>query len=362
MSSVTPTGTGTQEVSRAYLWLVAAGILATFLLIILGGIVRVTDSGLGCPDWPLCNGRVIPSANTHTLIEYSHRLMASVVSALVIAIALFAMPDLKGKARQAARASAKLRLREMTRLVASLYEGRKASVWVAALVALGLLIAQVILGGVTVKYDLPQSVVTAHLGAAEALLATLALLFVVLRPLPRPGSPGLPMGLKSYRALVTATAIAVFVLVLSGAYVRGSDATPACGKSWPLCGGSIFSSNAGKLQYIHMAHRFIAAGVGLLTLYTAVQSWRMRRVARPLGTHAIILVGLLIAQVLVGAANPWTLGAPAAQAAHLALGTALWGVIAAMTARVWVSARMAAALSPAGPRPEPERGAEYATH
>ena len=51
----------------------ALALLAAVGQVTLGGVVRLTDSGLGCPDWPLCHGKLIPPAEFHTLIEYSHR-------------------------------------------------------------------------------------------------------------------------------------------------------------------------------------------------------------------------------------------------------------------------------------------------
>src|SRR6266852_6240053 len=56
-----------------------------YLQIALGGVVRVSGSGLGCPDWPLCNGRPYPPANVHSIIEYSHRAVGSVTGVLIIA-------------------------------------------------------------------------------------------------------------------------------------------------------------------------------------------------------------------------------------------------------------------------------------
>src|SRR5256884_2538392 len=68
-------------------WLAAT---CTYLLIILGAIVRITGSGLGCGEhWPLCNGRLLPPLDLPTLIEYGHRLVAAVVSTLVLALAAY---------------------------------------------------------------------------------------------------------------------------------------------------------------------------------------------------------------------------------------------------------------------------------
>ncbi|MFQ6027327.1 MAG: COX15/CtaA family protein, partial [Dehalococcoidia bacterium] len=62
-------------------------VFFTFSLVILGGVVRVTGSGLGCPDWPLCYGRVIPPLEMTAIIEYTHRLVASaIVGPLVLLV------------------------------------------------------------------------------------------------------------------------------------------------------------------------------------------------------------------------------------------------------------------------------------
>src|SRR5919112_773292 len=77
--------------------LVTATLVATFVLILIGGIVRVSDSGLGCGPagsgthgWPLCEGGLVPEATSESIIEYSHRIAAAVVSVLIALLAYVA--------------------------------------------------------------------------------------------------------------------------------------------------------------------------------------------------------------------------------------------------------------------------------
>src|SRR6266850_1509713 len=78
--------------TRRYTLLAWTAAAATYLLIVLGAVVRITGSGMGCGDhWPLCNGHLFPPLNDiGTVIEWSHRLVAAVVSALVVALAVYA--------------------------------------------------------------------------------------------------------------------------------------------------------------------------------------------------------------------------------------------------------------------------------
>src|ERR687888_2768215 len=81
--------------------LLAATILATFALIVIGGFVRVSDSGLGCgaagsgtEGWPLCGGRVLPFLQEHQVIEFSHRVVATIVVILIAGLAFVAFRKL----------------------------------------------------------------------------------------------------------------------------------------------------------------------------------------------------------------------------------------------------------------------------
>lgn len=117
--------------------------LTTYILIVIGGYVSATGSGLACPDWPLCRGQAIPPLEGAVLIEYTHRVFAIVVTAFVLSTMVYALRKLRGE-----------------RVVLALSTG-----------SFLLLMAQVILGMVTVRTELNPFVSTAHLGLATGVFA-----------------------------------------------------------------------------------------------------------------------------------------------------------------------------------------------
>src|SRR5574341_208902 len=188
---------------RDFRRLVFAGVIATYLLIILGGLVRATGAGLACPDWPLCHGRLIPPFEPLVLIEWSHRFIASVVGVLTLA------------------------------LTATLWRLRRARqpgfarLGTLALILLGI---QIGLGGLTVRHALTAWLVVAHLGTAMAFFATLIVLAVTATT----GSA--PPRRDLFRTLAIVTVAATYALVLVGGYVSAGGAGLDC-PDWPLCYG-----------------------------------------------------------------------------------------------------------------------------
>ena len=271
-------------------------VLATFALVILGGVVRVTGSGLGCPDWPGCDGGIFPPLETKAIIEYSHRVTASfVVGPLILFLFIAAW----------------MRYR------------RELWVLVPATLAFGLVIAQAILGGATVLTELPGAAVMAHLAVGEALVAVLVVLAVVAYRGPLAmGIPGWAVGkTRRFPALAVIAGAAVFLLLLSGSYVTITGSTGAC-LEWPLCQGDVFPEH--RLQIIHMFHRYVAVIVGLFVMYSLHLGFRGRTQPAEIRVFSIVATAFFVAQVFAGAGAVWSDFSQDLRALHLALATAVW--------------------------------------
>ena len=267
-------------------------VLATYGLIVLGGAVRATDSGTACPDWPLCHGQVVPPFETKVMIEYSHRLAASVVGLLILGTVVWAW-----------------RRAPADRLI------------LRAAVAAGVLLgAQILVGAATVNTETDATVVAVHLSIALTLFATL-ILITVHAFAERTASPPVPA--RSY-TLPVLTALATFALIITGAYVSQTGAGLAY-PDWPLFNGRLVSAG-GKLADLHYAHRLVAAMVGVLL--GAVVAGTLRRERDQVVMMAVTAaVALYVAQVFAGASNIWLELATWVRIVHLALASALWGVL-----------------------------------
>ena len=274
---------------RAFRALSVATALVTYALVVLGGVVRVSGSGLGCPDWPLCHGRLLPPLNLHAIIEYSHRTTASLTSVLVVLTALFAWVAWRNRR----------------------------DIVIPATVALALLVVQVVLGAITVRLELPPMIVLAHLATAMALLAAVCVT-AVAAILPRPGSR--VDGGSVFRARLAAAG--TYVLILSGSLVVGSGASGAC-DAWPLCGGGFSFAFEGS-PAIQLLHRGIAAAIGVLIVICLLSVLARHRDERAVRATVGLTLAALAFQVAVGAAVV-TLHLPAAlRGLHLALASAVW--------------------------------------
>ena len=304
--------------SAAMRGLTVAAVLATYALVVVGGLVRASESGLGCPDWPLCKGQAIPLAQLQgaTLIEYSHRLVTTVVTLLIIATALMAWR----------------------------YYRHERWVFRPAILAAGLLVVQILLGGITVLLELPPAVVGTHLANALLIFASLiTTAMFVWRPWPEPS--GRPSGRDRLPGLALASLVGSFILVVSGTIVTGTEAEEAC-TTWPLCNGQLLPAG-GSPASIAMLHRFVAGAIGLLILYTLLQAWRTRHSIPNMARATLAVAALLLAQMAIGGVLVALDFAAAADVLHLALAAAFWASVVVFTIMSYQTAPQAQTIGAA---------------
>src|SRR6266699_810015 len=281
------------KVVRCIAW-VTVGF--TYFLVSLGGTVRVKNAGLSCPDWPLCYGKVFAFPDVGALLEEAHRYTASIVSALIVALVICAL----------------------------IWARKERQVLIPALIAPVLLAVQIVLGGLTVLWKLPPTIITAHLGTALAIFATVITIAVMAgKAAPNKEHPDKT---RKFALLAMTNALFVYGLMLSGSYVVGSGASLAC-PGWPLCGTPPAWAVTYHLADINVLHRYIATFVGLVLIRTVVSGWRRRKVAPGQAWIALAAGILFVVQAAVGGLVVLLRRPDLIAALHLALATSVWGLL-----------------------------------
>lgn len=286
---------------RALKPLVVAATIATFALISIGGLVRATKSGLGCgDDWPDCSGELVPALEQRAqIIEYSHRLAAGFVVILLAIVAVLAVRYFRSDRR---------------------------ILW-SSIGSFGLVMFQAVLGMIVVKLHLDAISVVLHLGTALLLLALLVYLTGTLTPTAEhTGDAALGRRIKF-------AAASVFVLLLVGSYVSGTDSGLAF-SDWPLMDGRVIPDLAVEAKAIHFLHRVLAAIVGVILFAVAIGVLKRGNEFPAARRFIHAALGLFGIEVAIGAVNVWTALNEAAVTAHLAVGAAIWGTLVAAAVAV----------------------------
>ncbi|HTY58392.1 MAG TPA: COX15/CtaA family protein [Bacteroidota bacterium] len=298
----------------------------TFCLVIAGGLVTSTGSGLAVPDWPLSYGQVMPPMVGGILYEHGHRMVATFVGLLttILAVWLWRSDDRR---------------------------------WVRVLgvIALCAVIVQGVLGGLTVLYLLPTPVSVAHATLAQSFFSLTIFLALVTSKGWREGAGEIVGTAGRTRALLVASLSAVFLQLVLGAWMRHSDAGLAI-PDFPLSYGSLIPpAGPGGLSWIneqrqtwydlppvewsqvwiHFAHRLGALLAGITVIASGVHILRAYPSDRRLREPAIVMMMLVLVQILLGALTVWTGKGVQVATAHVATGALLFGTCVFTAARLF---------------------------
>lgn len=277
--------------------LAIASVIVVYALIIFGSHVRVTDSGMGCPDWPLCKGQYGPIHGFHAFMEQTHRYIAAGVTVLVCATALIA-----------------LRIRNRPAAIRP------------AVFTVGTVLIQIVLGAITVFDGNGAPTVAAHLLAGLALLGG-ATVTAVATLVPRNETSGPRLNPVGWLAIGAAG-----LLYLSGSLVVNAEAEKACA-SFPLCP----SGQPGRFVALHVIHRSIAILAGFALLTFALHAWRKWSLHRGARVLAGTLTGLVLTTATLGIFSALLKAPPDLQDLHLAGAAAVLAASVALATLGWLT-------------------------
>lgn len=232
-------------------------VVLTYFLIVWGAVVRITGSGLGCPDWPLCHGQWIPPFRTDVMIEYAHRLLASVVGLLTLGICIAVWT----------------------------HKAWRGQIGKFCNIAILLLFFQILLGGVTVATELHPQIVAMHWAVALLFFAVI-ILAALSTKYQAPGTSPKTGWHKYSHALLGL----FFLQMVLGSWVSAAHAGLAC-PDFPTCHGLWLPPLTGNVA-LQFFHRLVAFVITLMVFGLAAGLWKKKRVRS--------IFGLLIVQLLLG--------------------------------------------------------------
>lgn len=270
-------------------------IVMTFFLISLGGAVRAAYAGLSCPDWPLCFGEVIPDYQIQVYYEFIHRVLAGLVAIFAIYLAIRTW-KLKNSSE---------------------------AIRTTVIVALGVLVIQIIMGGLTVLEKLKPYIVTSHLGLGMSFFSSLLWWRFQLGDSKRSKNGKMPLRFQSYTIL---SLIVVFCQIILGGLVSTNYAGVAC-PDFPLCMGELIPTLSG-LQGLQVIHRLGAYTVAIvvtgLYLYASQRRNEPWMDVRYFNLTGWMLIAVFI-QIGVGISNVLFKTPPLITVTHLAVAATILG-------------------------------------
>jgi cytochrome c oxidase assembly protein subunit 15 len=300
-------------------------LLATFLagyvvlLITAGGLVKSLEAGLSVPDWPLSYGMLNPPRwwDIETVrAEHGHRLIAGVALIMTISLVVW------------------IARREPRRWVRGL-----------AYVALGSVLAQAALGGITVLFFLPKPISVAHAGLAQLFLCMVVALAVVTSRRWLEGKSFAENDTvdRTLFVLATATTCAIYTQILVGAVMRHAGAGLAI-PDFPWVFGGLVPSSFDFAIGIHYTHRIGALVVTLLVVAALLRLLTHTKRSASMLIPALSMMAIVLAQATLGALVILTGKAVLPNTLHVGTGALLLAVSVVLALvswrREWLSSRV----------------------
>jgi cytochrome c oxidase assembly protein subunit 15 len=287
--------TDSKSFQQTYKWL----CIEILFLICLGGAVRAMNAGLACPDWPLCFGDYIPDYHPQVYLEFLHRVLAGFIALFSIFL--------------------------NWRIIKSDFS--KGTKYIAGLIII-ILIAQIIMGGLTVLLQLHEYVVAAHLGLGTLFFALSFWVFLSVREKNAPSEEkqtaekqiSTKRSIKNFGAFIQLCL--VFAQIMLGGLVASHYAAQVC-TEFPLCHGQWVPTLSGVIG-LHVIHRL---GAYVLFTYTLVFSIYLisKKQYPALKKWGFILLILIFTQMFLGISNVLLMTPPLITVLHLLFGTLLLG-------------------------------------
>jgi heme a synthase len=267
--------------------------IGAYCMLLMGAIVSATESGRGCGgSWPFCHGQLIPqSMPVATVIEYSHRIISGIDGFLILILTVWTWLRFKKDRR----------------------------VRILGFMSLFFVVLQGALGALTVVFEktfAKNFALALHFGFSLISFASVILLTIYLFQIKKgtAGAQDKPVSKKMQTAIWALSAY-TYVIVYTGALVRHTKATMACGYSFPFCGG-LYLPNLNSLAGIHMLHRFGAFSLWVLVLLFMIAVLRHYRGRPDLMRGSILAMILITLQAISGVVIIMTGGKLVAEMVH----------------------------------------------
>ena len=298
-----------KQAINCFPYLALSASILVYLLIVIGGIVRVTDASGLCLDWLTCGGSLLPPFEIKAFSQYAYRLL-TLLSFPVITILV-------------------IRAWQQYRQIRIIF-------W-PSVAALALFLLQAAIGALVFLSQTPPDLVALHFALGLIMLA--ALISTTVGAFIHQNSPknnntltfSTPFKKKSLLAFA-----GLFVVLVSGVYVAMSEATFAC-SGWPLCNGELFPNH--PLAWVYMGHRLLVALGAIFMLALLSHAWKTQRNERAILSAATLAVVLYFSQALIAALNIAKSFPPHLLALHQASSAAVWAALTSLVILLGLSAR-----------------------